>query len=143
MSKPEIIEVWAPWCAPCTAMEPILAELAERHAGEVTLTRVDASTETERVAELRVRAVPTFVVMHDGVELGRLTGALDRAGLERLFTEAAAGRASRRRLSGTDRLLRLGAAAALGVAAVLTGTPILGIVAAGVGLSGFWDLVRR
>lgn len=55
-------------------MAPALEALAARHAGEFSVVKLDVDQEPELAAEHRVRAIPTLVVFHRGVEVDRLVG---------------------------------------------------------------------
>lgn len=77
-----LVDVWAAWCTPCTALAPVLEALAQRHAGTVRVRSLDADANPDTVAALGVRALPTVLVFRDGVEQRRLVGALPAAAYE-------------------------------------------------------------
>jgi thioredoxin 2 len=38
---PVLLDLWAPWCAPCRMVSPALEQLAREHAGRLKLARVN------------------------------------------------------------------------------------------------------
>jgi thioredoxin-like negative regulator of GroEL len=43
-----IVEVWAPWCAPCRAMAPALERVSQAYAGHVALWKLNADEQMMR-----------------------------------------------------------------------------------------------
>ena len=86
--RPLIVDVWAPWCAPCRRMNPLLAELQEEYAGQVDVLKVNADESQPLVKQLGILGIPTTLVYRNGQEIGRRTGALGRADLRMLFEAA-------------------------------------------------------
>ncbi|MDR9451882.1 MAG: thioredoxin family protein, partial [Acidimicrobiia bacterium] len=90
MTEPTtVVDIWAPWCRPCRAMEPMVDEAASRHAGRVALEKVNADRQQARVRELKVRAVPTLIALRGDREIARLTGAQSEQAITDLFALAA------------------------------------------------------
>ena len=83
--RPIIVDVWAPWCAPCRRMEPLLDELKETYADRVDVLKVNADESQPLVKELGVLGIPTTILYRDGQEIGRRTGALGRSDLTMMF----------------------------------------------------------
>jgi thioredoxin 1 len=38
---PVLVDFWGEWCVHCKQMEPALASLAERHAGRLSIAKMD------------------------------------------------------------------------------------------------------
>ena len=73
---PILIDFYSSTCMPCRLMHPIVESLAKRRAGELTVVRV-LTDENPRLSQaFRIQAVPTFVVMKKGTEMGRIAGAM-------------------------------------------------------------------
>lgn len=77
--KPLLVDFSAPWCNPCKVMAPVLHALAPALAGTVEMVMVDMDNELDAAVAFQVRAVPTFLVMRDGKEVARRSGAVPAA----------------------------------------------------------------
>src|SRR5687768_9430130 len=58
---PVLVDVTAPWCAPCRTAAPVVAELARQHHGRLKVVELDGDQSPELVARLGVRGFPTFL----------------------------------------------------------------------------------
>jgi thioredoxin 1 len=78
-----ILYFTADWCNPCKRVKPIVEELNRDSA--VKFQFIDVDQETEMAKNMNVRSVPTFIVIEDGSEVKRVTGAQTREQLQELM----------------------------------------------------------
>ncbi len=71
---PVLLDVWHPGCGPCRQVAPILDQLAEELDGQAAVVKLNTDEDPGLAAELRVSAVPTFIVFSKGKEKVRLVG---------------------------------------------------------------------
>lgn len=143
---PILIEVWAPWCSACRAVEPDVLAVAESHRRDVVLERVDASTDRSRVSELGVLGTPSFVGIKHGRVVFRRTGRLSRTEIEDMFDALANDVHLKPRGRHDESVLAIAAGAVLVVAGMLTGPSLPLAISGGTlmaGGAGLWLRRRR
>ena len=86
--QPTVIDFWAPWCAPCRAIAPVLDALAERWAGRVQFIKVNIDEQPELAQAFKIRSIPTLVAMRGRTVADVQLGAGSAAHVERLFVAA-------------------------------------------------------
>ena len=74
---PVLIDFWAPWCAPCKAVAPIIEELASDYEGRIKMGKlnIDEGDAREIAGQYGIQSIPTLVIVHGGKEVSRLGGA--------------------------------------------------------------------
>ena len=79
---PVLVDFWAPWCAPCTKMEPTIHALAARYGGHLVVARVNVDAEPRAAGRHDVLSLPTVILFRDGAPVERIAGAVKPARLE-------------------------------------------------------------
>jgi thioredoxin 1 len=69
----------AKWCGPCRTMKPVLDAIAKEYAGRIQVVDVDVDEDQLTAQQFNVRAMPTYVLVRDGREVGRFVGSRPRA----------------------------------------------------------------
>lgn len=70
----KLIDYYAPWCGPCRAMEPFMAELEKEFEGKVIFEKVNVDTEQERSNAAGIMSLPTLHIEKDGKVIQTLIG---------------------------------------------------------------------
>jgi thioredoxin 1 len=86
-----LIDFTAAWCGPCKVMEPVIHALAKEYAGRIKVVEVDVDEDQLLAQQFNVRSMPTFVLVRDGREVGRVVGSRPRAYIAGMLDRALAG----------------------------------------------------
>ncbi len=88
--NPVLVDVWAPWCVPCRAMEPAIEALAKEFEGKVDVAKLNADENPELVQQLDVMSIPTVMLFKNGQPVSRLVGLATKDRLSNAVTAALA-----------------------------------------------------
>lgn len=70
-----LVDFWAPWCAPCRMLNPIIEKLVDEFEGKANICKVDTDEESELSTKFGIRSVPTILFIKDGEVVSQVIGA--------------------------------------------------------------------
>lgn len=78
---PVLVKFWAPWCASCRAMAPIVEQLADDYGGRLRVVSVNIEDNPQAPARFNVRAIPNLVLVKNGQVAEQIIGAVPKTRL--------------------------------------------------------------
>ena len=102
---PVVVDLWAPWCGPCTTLGPLLEQAVADTDGGVELAKVNVDENPSISGSFQVQSIPAVFAVRDGAVVDRFIGAQPEAAV-RAFIEGLAPA-----MSEADLLADAGAAA--------------------------------
>ncbi|OGO00271.1 MAG: thioredoxin [Chloroflexi bacterium RBG_13_52_14] len=80
---PFLVDFWAPWCAPCRNIAPIVEELAKEFAGKVGFAKVNVDESSALATRYSVRSIPTLLFFKGGKPVNQIVGLRPKAELKK------------------------------------------------------------
>ena len=84
-AQPLVVDFWATWCGPCRMVAPIIAKLAEKYDGKITVGKCDVEENDDLAAEYGIRNIPTILFFKNGEVVDKIVGAQSEAKLDEKF----------------------------------------------------------
>ena len=73
---PVVIDLWAPWCGPCTTLGPILEKVTDSTNGQVVLVKVNIDENPGIARAFQVQSIPAVYAMQNGQIVDGFLGAV-------------------------------------------------------------------
>ena len=72
--KTVLLDFWAPWCAPCRMVVPIIEEIAGERP-DIKVGKINVDEQPELASKFGIMSIPTLVVMKNGKIVTKVSGA--------------------------------------------------------------------
>jgi len=83
--KPVMIDIWAPWCAPCRFVSPIIEQIAVEYKDKIKVGKLNVDEHKVWASKFGVEAIPTLFIFKDGKLVQRFVGAAPKQEIENLI----------------------------------------------------------
>jgi thioredoxin 2 len=75
-SVPVLVDFWAPWCAPCRMVSPLVERIGREQAGRLKVVKLNVDEAPQISDGYEVRGIPLLLLFRDGSEVARQVGAV-------------------------------------------------------------------
>jgi putative thioredoxin len=80
---PVVVDFWAPWCAPCRVLGPVIEDLAARAGGNWELVKVSTEEQPDIAQSYVIMSIPAVKMFRRGQVIAEFVGALPEADIRR------------------------------------------------------------
>ncbi|MCD6129991.1 MAG: thioredoxin [Deltaproteobacteria bacterium] len=75
---PVLVDFWAPWCAPCRMVSPIVLGVAQEYEGRIKVGQLNTDEESEIAIKYGIMSIPTLMFFKDGEVIDQVIGAVPK-----------------------------------------------------------------
>lgn len=73
--EPVLVDFWAPWCAPCRIIGPVVEELAKEYEGKLKVGKLNVDENGKTAAKFNIMSIPTLLIFKNGEIVKTMIGA--------------------------------------------------------------------
>ena len=85
---PALVDFWAPWCAPCRIVSPIIEELAKEYEGKLKVGKVNVDENPNSASRFGIMSIPSVLVFKNGEPIKTMVGAQSKENFKKGIEEA-------------------------------------------------------
>ena len=73
-----LVDFWAPWCAPCKMLSPILDEIGKKYAKKIKITKLNVDEVGEIASKYNIMSIPTILFFQNSKVQDQIIGMQDQ-----------------------------------------------------------------
>jgi|SRR3990167_11117975 len=85
---PALVDFWAPWCAPCRMVSPIIEELAKEYEEKLKVGKVNVDENPNSASQFGIMSIPSILIFKKGQPVKTMIGAQSKENYKKAIEEA-------------------------------------------------------
>lgn len=81
--RPVLVDLWAPWCAPCLKVGPIVEDLAKEYEGKADFVKVNVDESPRVASTYGIQSIPTLLFFKGGKPMSQVVGLRSKEELKK------------------------------------------------------------
>ena len=82
---PVLVDLWAPWCAPCKAIGTTVSEIDKEYNGKLKVVKLNIDQSPKLATKYNIMSIPTLLIFKDGQVDGQIIGLVGKDKIESKF----------------------------------------------------------
>ncbi len=82
-----LVDFWAPWCAPCRIVGPVVDEIATDNAGKMKVAKVNVDENPTLAQDYGIRGIPALLFFKNGEQVDMIVGAASKQSIQERIDE--------------------------------------------------------
>lgn len=78
---PVLVDYWAPWCAPCRMIAPLLDEISEEYKARLKIAKLNIDENQTTPMKYGIKGIPTLMIFKEGSVEATKIGGLSKSQL--------------------------------------------------------------
>jgi thioredoxin 1 len=85
--KPVLVDFWAPWCAPCRMVAPIVDAVSQSMGDKVKIVKLNTDENQQTAVNYNIMGIPSLIIFKNGEEVDRMVGVQQQPIIEQKLSQ--------------------------------------------------------
>ena len=84
---PLLVDFWAPWCAPCKAINPYIEIIEKKFIGKIKVAKLNIDENPQIAKKFAISSIPTLLFFKNSIPIDQIIGAVSQINIEEMINK--------------------------------------------------------